>query len=418
MLVTALVGPRVAAAQTEPPSWLLKYISYYVNEGSNPPNIGERTVLRFYGWYPYDCGGIRDQAVIDQGHLNLKLRKASEICGDTTRTWNAEFNLGFLPLGDHELTVTRTFVNEAGTDSIRESASFTFPVVDLGSPGPPPPPPGPPPLPNALVPGVTGWFTVPAQPTALEATTLILKGVFPYDCGEIVDASSDSGSVSFTMQPGPACSDTARTWTQAFALGQLHAGPHVIHVTRRLISPDSNAVAEGDVGFYVWVDYNTPPSGPPPAPEFPSVLIRCLSGWQTTAPPTTHDPTTLMLWGWFPYHCGQIIDAGVPAPNQVSLTLRNNPNGCSDTTLTWFQSFTIWVCYQEGHKASASRSGSSEIPIPMSPRPDKRPSLWTWTTARCRAVSRIRSWLKPASWSAPDRATTWTSGSMTCTVGA
>lgn len=341
----ALALPLVtgmAFAQTEPPSWLLKYISFYANVGSNPPNIAERTIIRLYGWFPYDYGHVGPVYVDDPGHVRLTLRPNATIALDTTRTWAADFNLGFLPLGDHQLTVTRTFVNEAGTDSITESASFSFPVIDLGDPGPPPPPPGPPPPPNALVLYVTGWFTVPHQPTALEATTLVVRGVFPYDCGEIVDVVSDSSSVSFTMQPGPACSDTTRTWSQPFSLGQLHEGLHVIHVTRRFVSPDSNVVAEGDVGFYVWKDYNTPPP-PPPAgpPEFPSLLIRCLSNWYTTTPPTTHAPTTLVLWGWFPYYCGQIVGAGVPAPQQVFLTLRNNPNGCADTTLTWFQSFDL-----------------------------------------------------------------------------
>jgi hypothetical protein len=184
---------------------------------------------------------------------------------------------------------------------------------------------------------------VPSQPNALEPTTEVLHGLFPYDCGEIVDAVSDSAHISFTMRPGPACSDTTRTWTQAFALGLLSPGYHVVHVTRTLVWPESTSVAEGDLGFQVWTDPSTPPGPTPGPPEFPSLLIRCLSSWSTTAPPTIHTPTTLVLRGWFPYYCGQIVAAGVTAPQQVALTLRNQPGGCTDTTATWFQAFDLGV---------------------------------------------------------------------------
>lgn len=338
--VLGLCAASTAFAQTEPASWLLKYISYYVNVGSHSPNIQEPTLLRFYGWFPYDCGGVRDAQVVDQGHIRLKLRRISEICGDTTRAWSADFNLGYLPLGDHSLTVTRTFVDSAGTDSVTESASFSFPVVDLGSPPPPPPPPSPP-RPDWVVPWVAYGYTMPAQPNASQPTSIVLHGLFPYDCGQII-ASSDTGNVSFTMQPGPACNDTTRTWTQSFPIGMLAAGYYVAHITEHFISPDSNLVYQGDFGFQVWPDSTTPPPPPPPKPpDYPSVIVRCLSGWYTTAPPTTGAPTTLVLFGWFPYHCGQIISAGVTAPEQVQVTLRDNPNGCSDTTLTWFQSFDL-----------------------------------------------------------------------------
>jgi hypothetical protein len=222
---------------------------------------------------------------------------------------------------------------------VTESASFSFPVIDLGDYGPPPNPPGPPPPPNALVPYVTGWFTVPYQPTALEATTLTLQGVFPYDCGEIADVVADTANVSFTMRPGPACSDTTRSWSLPVPLGQLHTGLHVIHVTRRFVSADSNVVAEGAIGFYVWQDANTPPDHGPP--QFPSVQARCLSGWTTHAPPTTHAPVWLSLWGWFPYYCGEVVDARLVNPHLVTLRLRPRGGACADTSATWAMGFEL-----------------------------------------------------------------------------
>ena len=45
ILLGATLVAAPAQAQTDPPSWLLQYVSYYYNVGSNPPNIQERTLL-------------------------------------------------------------------------------------------------------------------------------------------------------------------------------------------------------------------------------------------------------------------------------------------------------------------------------------------------------------------------------------
>jgi hypothetical protein len=206
------------------------------------------------------------------------------------------------------------------------------------------------PMPGWLFPYLAGWYAVPAQPHALAPTTVVLHGAFPYDCGEIAEARVvDPGHIEFTMRPGPACTDTVRNWTQAFDLGVLPEGYHVVHVTRRFISADSNVVAEGDFGFRVWADPDTPPP-PAPAgpPNFPSVYIRCLSGWYTLDPPTTQAPTTLVLWGWFPYLCGEVADAAVVSPDHVRLTLRPGP-ACDDTTATWSQAFDLGVLPAGAH---------------------------------------------------------------------
>ncbi|HET9325188.1 MAG TPA: T9SS type A sorting domain-containing protein [Candidatus Eisenbacteria bacterium] len=342
--------PGFAQDPPEPPSWLLKYISFYSNVGANPPNIGEPTIIRLHGWFPYDCGGIRDRLVIDSSHIQIRLVKASEICGDTTRTWTWDFDLGYLPLGDHTLTVTRIFVNEARTDSITESASFTFPVIDLGSPPPPEPPPGVP-IPNWLMPYLAYGYTTPSQPNAQEPTTAVFHGLFPYDCGEIVDVTSDSTSIAFTMRPGAPCGDTTRTWTQSFPLGMLPAGHHLIHITRTLIWPESTVVAQADWGFDVWPDPNTPLPQPPGPPNHPSYQARCLSGWTTHAPPTTHEPVWLSLWGWFPYYCGEVVDAQVLDPHRVTLRLRPRSGPCAavDTTAMWSIGFQLGMLLSGPH---------------------------------------------------------------------
>ena len=343
MLFAAGLGasmlPGVASAQSEPSSWLLRYISWYSNIGSNPPNIQEPTVIELHGWFPYDCGVVTGARVIDSGHIRLTLRP-NPGCADTTRQWSWPFDLGLLPLGDHTLNVQRTFVSLAG-DSITENASFSFPVVDTLN-TPPPPPPPPPPSTYWLMPYLSGWHPIPAQPNAQQPTTVALEGNFPYDCGVITHASVlDTGSVEFTMEPGPACTDTVRRFSQAFDLGTLPVGYRVVHIKRTLIYPDSVSVREGDFGFAVWADSVTPPppspSGPP---EYPSLFIRCLSGWSVASPPTTAAPTILYLYGWFPYLCGQVAEATVLSSSHVLVRLQPGP-ACSDTTTLWFQSFDL-----------------------------------------------------------------------------
>jgi hypothetical protein len=342
-LASTLALPLVhRAAFAQSSNWPLQYIDYYSNVGSNPPNVQEPTFLRLHGWFPYACGRVTGVYATDPGNVNLTLRPGVPGCVDTLRQWTADYDLGYLPLGDHTVNVRRTFVAANG-DSITETGSFTFPVVDLNLPPPPPPPPPPPgpPYPYWVVLYVSSWTPIPQQPHALAPTTSVLYGQFPYSCGEIVDATSDSANISFTMRPGPPCSDSTRTWSHAFNHGILSAGFHVIHIKRRFISPDSNEVAEGDFGFQVWADPNTPPPPIPPGPpEFPSWMIRCLTGWYTTAPLTIHAPTTLVLWGWFPYLCGQVVNASVVSPNHVALTLRPGP-ACTDTVVTWSQSFDL-----------------------------------------------------------------------------
>ena len=342
LALIGLAAPALAQESPDSTSWPLEYISYYENLGAHVPNIQEPTTIRLHGWLPYGCGAVRREAVIDPGHITLALRKISDLGCDTISTWTADFYLGYLPEGDHRVTVTRTFVNAAATDSITESASFSFPVIDLNEEPLPEPPPGSP-IPNWVVPYVAYGYTLPSQPNAQKPTTVVLHGLFPYDCGEIVDFSSDSLGLAFTMRQGAPCSDTVRTWTHSFPMGVLATGHHTVHITRTLIWPESTVVARGDWGFDVWPDSTTPLPGPPGPPNQPSVQARCLSGWTTHAPPTTHEPVWLSLWGWFPYYCGEVVNAQVLDPHHVTLRLRPRGGACAtiDTVATWGMGFNL-----------------------------------------------------------------------------
>jgi hypothetical protein len=190
---------------------------------------------------------------------------------------------------------------------------------------------------------LSGWYSDPPMVNAKQPTTLYLWGWFPYHCGEVTDVQVVDGShVEFSLRPGPACSDTATVWHQGFDLGLLPAGYHTIHVRRSLYtSPtDSASVAIASFSIYVEPD-SVPPPPPPQCREYGSMLIRGLSGWYSEpVRPNNQSETTLILWGWFPYSCGQVADAAVVAPDHVRLTLRPGP-ACSDTAATWSQAFNL-----------------------------------------------------------------------------
>jgi hypothetical protein len=87
--------------------------------------------------------------------------------------------------------------------------------------------------------------------------------------------------------------------------------------------------------------------------------VRCLSGWYTEpSSPTDQTPTTLVLWGWFPYYCGEVADmeplilwdAGT---RHVSLGLRRGA-ACTDTARTWSRAFDLGRLPQGGHTIYAA----------------------------------------------------------------
>src|SRR4030095_248670 len=81
---------------------------------------------------------------------------------------------------------------------------------------------------------------------------------------------------------------------------------------------------------------------PPGPPNHPSFMARCLSGWTTHAPPTTHEPVWLSLWGWFPYYCGEVVNNQMLDPHRVTLRLRPRSGPCpGDHSAVWGVGFNL-----------------------------------------------------------------------------
>jgi hypothetical protein len=193
-------------------------------------------------------------------------------------------------------------------------------------------------------PYLSSFHTYPDLPTAQRPTSLTLEGQWPYACGEIAEAILvDPGHIAIRIRQTPACPETTEVrwlWSRQFDLGLIDVGSHAVQV---LLTVESDPAHGGATWVYadsLAVDVAVAP--PPPGPgEHDSWMIRCLGGWRSSPLIlTSHEPTTLTLWGWFPYFCGRVSDARVIGPCHVSLTLEPGPV-CADTVQTWFQDFAL-----------------------------------------------------------------------------
>src|SRR5678815_4415738 len=72
-----------------------------------------------------------------------------------------------------------------------------------------------------------------------------------------------------------------------------------------------------------------------------SWLIPHLTSFYTQPSPALDNvPTTLVLWGWFGYLGGEVVDANVLDSSHIELTLR--PSGvATDTTEMWHRPFAL-----------------------------------------------------------------------------
>jgi hypothetical protein len=193
---------------------------------------------------------------------------------------------------------------------------------------------------------LSSFSTWPPEPNALEPLSLTMFGAYPYGCGYLAFAavmSPDHIAIHLTQQAP--CPDTSRIshWDQSLGLGTPTVGHHDIHVA---LTVDGDPLYGGATHVYdevIAIDVAAEPP-PPPAPtphEYGSWLLRGLSGYSTQpASPTYVEPTTLILWGWAPYFCGQVSNAQVIDAGHVTLTIEPGP-ACSDTTQTWSQSFAL-----------------------------------------------------------------------------
>jgi len=193
---------------------------------------------------------------------------------------------------------------------------------------------------------LSGYGFLPNPPVSQEDTRFLLYGWFPFDCGQVSNARViDAEHIELTLDPGPACSDTLRTWSHLFDLGMLATGNHSLEITLTMNRPDSGqAIEHGSFEFGVEDSTAPPPPPPPPSGFMPYVLHYLFD----PAPPNIFQPTHVDLLGWFPYTCGEVADARVVDSDDIELTLRPGP-ACSDTASWWRQGFDLGLLAAGAH---------------------------------------------------------------------
>src|SRR5438034_3006528 len=98
--------------------------------------------------------------------------------------------------------------------------SFTVVAVDSG----------PPPLPY-----VERIYTEPLHPTSRETTSVVLEGVFPYPCGQVIHRSNVP--VSLELVPTVCLPGLPTTWRETFPIGLLATGHHEVAINLTVAPP-------------------------------------------------------------------------------------------------------------------------------------------------------------------------------------
>jgi hypothetical protein len=186
---------------------------------------------------------------------------------------------------------------------------------------------------------LSGYDFLPNPPISQDSTRFLLKGWFPFDCGQVSNARVvDAEHVELTIEPGPACSDSSHTWSHLFVLGMLAPGNHPLEITLTVNRPDSGGVVEHGSFEYGVEDSSVHPPPPPPPPPPPGFMPNVMQWFIDPPRPNISYPTHVDFLGWLPYDCGEVANARVVDPWHIELTLRPGP-ACSDTARLWHQRF-------------------------------------------------------------------------------
>jgi hypothetical protein len=261
---------------------------------------------------------------------------------------------------------------------------------------------------NRPIPFVSNWYFNPSPPIIAAPIQLVVWGSFPTCAGRCRTTVSIRRTPRSRSHPGLR-GDTTYTWSQSFMLGALAAGHHTCTLTRTFISSNGDPVdvRTWTVEFDV-IDPNVPP--PPPPPAWPqSWLMRGLTNYVLhPAGANAVEPTTVELFGWFAYPCGQVTGAQVLDSSHIALTLQPGP-ACGDTLMTWHAQFPLGLLPEGQHdlhvamtslgdpaeSTTVTRTGSfsSTTRPTTSPPPRRRraPIRFCRPTVRTRSIPRLRS---------------------------
>ncbi len=129
---------RVRDPNTPPPVDTTVTLVSFIGVEPTGPKVGDYIVVRARGRIPFDCGIIQDALHDGAGHLWVTLIRETG-CQDTSRTWEAAWELGPMSAGDHQLELDVRLRVEGITTSHYYPIAFS--VWDPNAPPPPPPPP-------------------------------------------------------------------------------------------------------------------------------------------------------------------------------------------------------------------------------------------------------------------------------------
>src|SRR5207247_7861953 len=96
-------------------------------------------------------------------------------------------------------------------------------------------------LPPLQLPYVQRVYTEPAHPTSRETTSVVLEGVFPYPCWQVIHRSNMP--ISLELVPTVCLPGLPTSWREVFPIGLLATGHHQVAIN---LTVDPPAEHSGD----------------------------------------------------------------------------------------------------------------------------------------------------------------------------
>lgn len=231
--------------------------------------------------------------------------------------------LGLFPAGSHTGLVdieTTVFIQDTASTVTTQQLRFGFNVTTECRPEPPP---------QDLLPYVNSIATDPEYPCTTRPTTLVVGGLLPSTCGEVIDSQViDSEHVTLTLKPyvlaDTACGLALKPWEVRFPLGLLPAGVHRTEIEEVVLVPDSTRTGferrfyHRTHEFWVSDSCDTVPSPHPgPLPYVSEILVV---GPEMCNPSRIcpGDSISVRILGGFPSDCFSVRRVEViPSPVTV-----------------------------------------------------------------------------------------------------
>jgi hypothetical protein len=303
-------APRAAAAPSGPVPDTTGILTPWRIEPQFPC-VHDSVAMIVRGFVSTPCEVFVGAEAIGPLHVRIRLQHyADRYCfAAPFQFFPVPVPLGLFPAGSHAGLVdieTTVFIQDTASTVTTQQFRFDFNVTSDCGPVPPPQP-GPLPYVNSIT-------TDPEHPCATQPTTLVVAGLLPATCGQVIDSQViDSEHVTLTLKPyvlaDTACSALLMPWQVRFPLGTVAAGVHRTEIALVMLVPDSTRTTFERRFFYqtheFWVNdicdsLPTPPPGPLP------YVTEILVGGRTPCNPSLicpDDSISVRILGMFPSDC-------------------------------------------------------------------------------------------------------------------